>query len=231
MRKSLFILLLLDFFAHNAHGYCNRLPRLICAEYANSRVVVIAKLVSVNHYSPPDTQDWRIYTMRTDKILRGSIENDFRVYEENSSGRAPFYWVTGESYLLFLDARDDGTWWLYGCGNSTPVKGARLVLEAIESMKTRKGGFIQGIVGRTGEAVNLKGARVTIQSNAKTYTATANRQGKFGLHVPAGHYVIQVSLAGWSFAKDPLDTYEDPADITIEDGACAELSFTAERKL
>jgi len=227
MRKGFLIALLGIIFQPSAHAFCNRLPRLICAEYANSGAVLIAKLVVVKHYAPPHKQDWHIYSLQTDKVLRGKIENEFRVYEENSSGRATFDWIKGESYLLFLDSREDGTWWLYGCGNSTPLGRAARVLEAIESMKTRRGGLIQGMVGQTGEAANFKDARVIIKSDAATYRTTLDQEGKFRIHLPAGHYFISVSLADWSFEKDLLDSYEDPANVMIEDGTCAEVSFRA----
>lgn len=230
MRKSFLVGTLLLILPVSAEAYCNRLPRLICAEYANSGAVVTAKLVSVKHYVSPDKQDWYIYTLQADKILRGQIDSEFRVYEENSSGRAPFNWIEGQSYLLFLNSRDDGTWWLYGCGNSTSLKGAIRILDAIDSIKSRKGGFIQGIVGGTGQSIPLRKAQVTIKSDSATYRVVPGNSGRFGLRVPAGRYVIQISLPGWSFEKDPLDSYEDPKNVTIEDGGCAEVSFTAEQK-
>lgn len=230
MRKSFLTGLLLIISQPGAHAYCNRLPRLICAEYANADVVVIAKLVATKHYAPRDKQDWNVYTLKPDKVLRGGLADEFRVYEENSSGRATFDWIRGESYLLFLTNRGDGLYWLYGCGNSSPLKHAKRILDAIDSMKSRKGSFVQGIVGQTGKAANFKQARITIESKAQTYRAALDSDGKFGVHVPAGRYVIRVSLPGWSFEKDPLDSYEDPAAVTVEDGSCAEVSFTAERK-
>lgn len=230
MRKTLSIALAAIIFQPYAHASCSRLPRLICAEYANSDVVVVAKLVAVKHHAPPDKQDWHIYTMQAAKLLRGKIDGEFHVYEENSSGRPAFDWVKGESYVLFLTNRGDGAWWLLGCGNSTPLKRAARVLEAIESIKTRSGGFIQGIVGQEDEGANLRGAHVAIKSDGATYKATVNEEGKFSIHVPAGHYVVRVSLPEWSFKKDEIDTYEDPSNVVIEDGGCAEVAFTATRK-
>jgi len=230
MRRFFFLVLTAIALQPRAHASCSRLPRLICAEYANSDVVVIAKLVAVKHHAPPDKQDWHIYTMQADKVLRGKIDNEFRVYEENSSGRAPFDWIKGESYVLFLTNRGDGAWWLLGCGNSIPFKRAARVLEAIESIKTRSGGLIQGIVGQEGEGASLKGAHVSIKSVDATYYATVNGQGKFSIHVPSGHYVVRVSLAEWLFKTDEIDAYEDPANVVIEDGACAQVAFTATRK-
>jgi hypothetical protein len=230
MRRCFFLVLTAIVLQHHAHASCSRLPRLVCAEYANSDVVVIAKLVEVKHYAPPDKQDWHIYTMRADKLLRGKIDVEFRIYEENSSGRAPFDWIKGESYVLFLTNRGDGAWWLFGCGNSTPFKRAARVLEAIESIKTRSGGLIQGIIGQEGEGASLKGAHVSIKSDDATYSATVDGEGKFSIHVPSGHYVVRVSLPEWSFKKDDINTYEDPLNVVIEDGGCAEIAFTAVRK-
>ena len=46
--------------------------------------------------------DYHLYTMQTERVLRGKINPRFRIYEENSSGRAAFQWKEGETYLLFL---------------------------------------------------------------------------------------------------------------------------------
>lgn len=143
MRRAFLALIVSWFFQPCALGFCKNLPRLVCAEYSNSKSVVIAKLLRTKHVLPADVreQDGFIYTLEATRVLKGEIGHTFRIYEENSSGRAPFGWIKGETYLLFLNLDDDGTWWLYGCGNSAPLKEATYALRAIESMKTRKGGI------------------------------------------------------------------------------------------
>ncbi len=95
----------------------------------------------------PNEQDGHTYTLETDRVLRGKVGFTFDIYEENSSGRAPFAWEKGGKYLLFLNSNEDGKWWLYGCGNlSAPLKEAEFALRTIESMKTRRGGLIHGLV-------------------------------------------------------------------------------------
>src|SRR5215468_4022870 len=109
MRKAILLSALSLFLHPHAFAYCQPLPRLICAEYSNSVAVVTATLLKTQHFTPQDKQDWFIHTLEATKVLKGEIDNSFRVYEENSSGRAPFTWKKGERYLLFLNLRDDGT--------------------------------------------------------------------------------------------------------------------------
>jgi hypothetical protein len=223
MRKG-FSLALLSLILHpTAFAYCKPLPRLICAEYSNSDAVVTATLLKKEHFSPPDKQDWFIYTLETTKVLKGNIEKKFRVYEENSSGRAPFIWKKGESYLLFLNPGGDDTWWIYGCGNSGPIRESDSILKVIGSLESRTGGLIQGLV-RVGKfSAPMQHLTVEIRSVDKSYKTVTTREGKFKQRVQAGHYKVQVLRAGSSFKKDELDSYEDPVDVNIENGGCAEV--------
>jgi hypothetical protein len=65
MRRVVVLLFLFCFCTPLAFAFCNTLLRLVCAEYANSKAVVIAKLIRTEHFSPrdPNQQDWFIYTL------------------------------------------------------------------------------------------------------------------------------------------------------------------------
>ena len=227
MRKITLLLFFSGFLPPVASAYCNTLPRLVCAEYANSKAAVIAKLIQTQHFSPPDRQDWFIYTLETRKLLRGTIAGTFRVYEENSSGRATFYWTKGESYLLFLNPGKDGTWWLYGCGNSTVLRNAGTILKVIESLKARKGGLIEGLVAQHEGGTHREGVRIVVedQNTNRRYKVMTNSDGRFKVHVPAGYYVVRASLPGWSFARDYIMSYEEPHFFQFEDVGCAQVQF------
>ena len=74
--------------------YCRvPLPRLVCAEYSASKVVVEATLAQIQVvHDKDDTEAILAYisTLHTDRGLRGEIGQDFTVYEPNDSGRAMF---------------------------------------------------------------------------------------------------------------------------------------------
>jgi hypothetical protein len=227
MRKILSAFLVLGLLQPSAFGYCKNLPRLVCAEYSNSKLVVTAKLSRTKHVIPADVRelDGFIYTLETTNVLKGKIGHTFQVYEENSSGRASFGWVKGETYLLFLDSNDDRTWSLYGCGNSAPLKEANYALRAIESMKTRKGGLVYGVVEDRYLNPSLEDVSVEICGEKRTYKTGVDKYGVFKIHVPAGQYVVRVSKEGWKFEMDPIMTFEDPEDVKIENGGGAQVAF------
>jgi hypothetical protein len=228
MRRFL-LLVLLSLFSHQvARAYCSPLPRLICAEYANSRAVVTARLLQIKHVAPPDRQDWFVYTLEINEVLKGQIGQQFRVYEENSSGRASFVWKKGESYLLFLQPRDDQTWWLYGCGNSELLRRSSRTLEVIRSLASRRGALIHGLVRSRNGGSGLANAAVEISGNGSSYKTTTDREGMFRLHVPTGRYSVRVILKGWSIQEDKVLTYEDAGDLTIDDGGCAQVVLFGE---
>jgi hypothetical protein len=179
MRRLVVLILASCLFDATALGWCNSLPRLICAEYSQSEVVVIAKLTRKQHFQPQGKQDYYVYSLETSKTLRGKVGEQFRVWEENSSGRASFSWSVGKRYLLFLNPTDDGMWWLCGCGNSAPLEEAASALKVIESLAERHGGVIQGLVtdgGTFPPKSELSGITIQIRGGTKDYEAVTNHK-------------------------------------------------------
>lgn len=216
-------------------AYCNTLPRLICAEYSQSQLVVIAKLRHKRYFPAKNGREgFYIYSLETSRTLRGKVGATFRVYEENTSGRASFSWNIGKSYLLFLDSTDDGMWWLYGCGNSAPLNEAGFTLKVIESLEERHGGLIQGLVtdgGHPRPFVNteLAGITVEVHSEKGEYKTVTDSKGAFKIHVPSGRYTVLPVKSGWTFKKD-VESYEDPGSVNIENGGGAQVQFERDMK-
>jgi hypothetical protein len=230
MRRIATLIFVFCLFHASAFAWCRVLPRLICAEYSQSKLVVIAKLTRKQHFESQGKQDYYVYSLEASNILRGEVSTQFRVWEENSSGRASFSWSVGKSYLLFLNPTDDGMWWLYGCGNSAPVAEAESTLKVIESLPDRQGGIIQGLV-TDGEAFpprsDLSAITIQIRGDNQDYQAVTNRKGEFKVHVPAGHYVVVPSQLGRKFEKS-FESFENPDDVVITNGGGAQVQF--ERK-
>src|SRR5260370_41424663 len=99
MRRLVALALISCFLQPSVFAGCNILPRLICAEYSQSRLVVIAKLTRKQHFQPKGAQDFFVYYLETGRTLRGEVGETLRVREENSSGRASFTWSLGKTYL------------------------------------------------------------------------------------------------------------------------------------
>jgi hypothetical protein len=216
-------------------AYCNTLPRLICAEYSQSQLVVIAKLKHKRYFPAKNGREgFYIYSLETSRTLRGKVGATFRVYEENSSGRASFNWNIGKSYLLFLNSTDDGMWWLYGCGNSVPLENAGFALKVIESMNERHGGLIQGLIIDGGYPrpvgnTELAGITVEVRDEKNQYKTVTNSEGAFKIHVPPGRYTVSPVRSGWTFKKD-IESYEDPGSVNIANGGGAQVQFEREMK-
>jgi hypothetical protein len=224
-----------------AMAFCNvPHPRLICAEYFASSVVVDATLVlasdsesekdkKANPDLPPAAH---IYSLRVNRVFRGETAPIIFLYEANDSGRATFDWVPGREYLLFLfqSSERKGAWALDGCGNSGPVSEAKMALSEIVSIKTaRGGGVIHGVASEQALSTPVAGVHVEAQGASGRYAATTDVKGEFQLNVPAGKYVVLASKDGITFDKADI-SYEDPRNIRIEPGGCAQVQFArAER--
>jgi len=205
-------------------------PRLVCAEYFNSQVVVEATVLprtrTVQDKDDPQGILAFIYTLRADRTFRGKITPTFRVYEANDSGRATFDWQPGRSYLLFLSySKGDDGWVLDGCGNSGPLKDARAALDQIRIIKSdHDGGLIEGFVSTEALSDMLPGVRVEVVGAGHRYATTTDAKGEFRVKVSPGRYSVHASLAGHSFEPAAL-THENPKDLMVESRGCAQVQL------
>jgi hypothetical protein len=202
-------------------------PRLVCAEYFASQLVVEATLIQTRVLPDKHYPEAYVYTLHVNRVLRGKIVATVSVYEGNDSGRAAFDWVRRKKYLLFLFyATDENAWTLDGCGNSGPLSHASKALAEIATIKTvHGGGVIHGVVGES-LSTPLSGVRVEAVGKTGHYEATTNEKGEFQIDVPAGQYVVHALKSGLSFDKDDF-SYEDPEHIQIEPGGCVQIQFDA----
>jgi hypothetical protein len=199
-------------------------PRLVCAEYFSSQVVIQAKLVRSKYVAPSNDVDGHLHQMQTEKVLRGGIGTSFQIWEENSSGRATFPWRTGRSYLLFLLSKGNRGWVLDGCGNSGPLEKKQLEVREIEALQKRHGGMIQVVVGGDWIAWSpaMPGVEVNAQGAQGNFSATTDDKGIAEIHAPAGQYSVTVE----NLPVEPYDfNYDDPRKVVIQNGGCAQIQF------
>ncbi len=203
-------------------------PRLVCAEYSNSKMVVVATLIHkemVREKDDPEGIAAHIYTMKTQRVLKGNPAPTFKIYEENTSGRAGFGWNKGTTYLLFLFSdKAQKAWGLDGCGNSGPLQQSKKALRQIDEMKTKIGGTIYGVISATGLSETLGGISVQAIGQGQRFRAKSNEVGEFQLSVPAGNYSLRATQKGHSFEPDDF-TYESPVGLKIENGGCAQVQL------
>jgi uncharacterized protein with HEPN domain len=215
----------LAFLAADASSVCQvPQPRLVCAEYANSQAVVTAKLVAIREVG--DT-DGHFYTLVSRARLRGQVGPTFDVWEENSSGRATFSWNVGAEYLLFTSySNKDRGWVIDGCGNSGPLDRSTSVLASIKAINTSAAdGVLEGMASTDSWTNGVSDVTIKAAGNGTTFTAKTNRDGRFTVRLPAGRYKISAIHNGWSFLPTPF-SYENPADLNLARGGCAQVHFS-----
>jgi hypothetical protein len=232
MKYSLFLAIVVLLFASPAMGLCDvPQPRLVCAEYFASKVVVEASLVKVKSIHDKDDPEGIAayeYSLHASQVIRGHIDPAFVVYEGNDSGRATFDWKVGRGYLLFLFYSDsDKAWELDGCGNSGAVSGAKVILQQIAAIKaSHEGGVIHGVISQQALSAPVSDVRVEARGANGHYTATTNSKGEFEIKVPAGRYAVRATKAGFSFATADF-SYENPSKVQIESGGCAQVQLVS----
>jgi Carboxypeptidase regulatory-like domain len=232
VKYSSLLLMLVLLSGRPAMAFCNLpQPRLVCAEYFASKVVVEATLVKVKAICDKTDPEYvlaNLYSLRAEKVFRGNIAHVFRVYEGNDSGRATFDWEIRRKYLLFLFYVDsEKSWALDGCGNSGPISLARPVLGQIESIQKNHGdGFIHGVVSQRALSDPISGVRVEARGKRGRYATTTDAKGEFDFKVSPGRYVVRAIRPGFVF--DTADvSYEDTQNVLIEPGGCAQIQLDA----
>jgi hypothetical protein len=208
-------------------------PRLVCAEYFASELVLKATLLqtsAIPDKDDPESNAAYIYTLRVDQLFRGKTPDRIRIYEENDSGRATFEWMPGTQYLLFLVRRSDANGWtLDGCGNSGPVAKKGAALSEIDAIKAaHDGGVIHGVVRVRTSLDFLPRIHVVAQGPRERYAATTDESGQFQIKVPAGRYSVRVVEDGRYFGTYDV-SYEDADGIEIEPGGCAQIQLAETR--
>jgi hypothetical protein len=199
----------------------------VCAEFFASQLVVEATLVQGQDSHGKDSpESASVYTMGVDTVLRGKVSGRFHVHQANDSGRTAVDWTPGTKYLLFLNyLPHEKSWQFDGCGNSGPLGDATAALSQIDAIKAAQGGgMIQGMVSQQALTAPISGVHVEAAGDAGDFATNTNPKGEFHLHVPVGRYILHVVSSGLSFKKADL-SYEDPSDIVIEPGGCAQVQF------
>ena len=202
-------------------------PRLVCAEYTQSKAVVIAKLVGLTSDSKA-FPSYFIYKLVVIRRLRGQVPHTFDLFEGNDSGRAPFDWKLNTRYLLFLEggaAWSHYDWTIDGCGNSGPLTNASSALREIQHISDQRFGLISGAVKDYSQSVGTYGVIIKISGVHYVARTVSDNKGNFSQTVPAGTYKVTAMRDGISIPSD-LFTYENPMHMVIHPGGCAQVQFT-----
>jgi hypothetical protein len=208
------------------------LPRLVCAEYFHSKAIVIARLAGITRVrdSYGDITG-TYYSMTVERTLHGEVPRLFRIYEANDSGRADFIWDVDESYLLFLLEQSPSQGWLIdGCGNSGPSELRGKAIQQVEAISsTSTGATIQGAVGGRSSSHPIAGVQIEATGPDGAKTAQTNRDGRFAMHVSPGKYQVRALSPEKTFIADDL-SYEDPGNLVLQNGGCAQVQFVESTK-
>lgn len=203
------------------------LPRLVCAEYFRSKAVVVANLAGLTKVKDScGDVTGTYYSMTVERSLRGDVPRLFRIYEANDSGRADFIWEIGESYLLFLREQTPTEGWVIdGCGNSGPTELRSKAIQAIQTIDLNSiHATIQGAIGGRSSSFPLAGVQVEVRGSDGIKTAQTARDGSFEVEVTPGKYQVRALSTGKAFVASDL-SYDDPDNLALQNGGCAQVQF------
>jgi hypothetical protein len=221
-------IVLLTLLAGQAGARCNvPRPRLICAEYFQSKAVVIARLTGVTPVKDDyDDLTGTYYSMTVEQLLRGQVARTFRIYQVNDPGGTKADWKTGGSFVVFLRQQTPGgSWTIDGCGNSGPSDSKQSALDQIDMLDPNSNrAKIQGSVGGASFAFPLAGVQIEASGPGGVITTETNAIGKFELRVAPGKYQVRALSPGKTLVADEF-TYENPDNLVLENSGCAQVQF------
>ncbi len=214
-------------------------PVRVCTEYFRSEYVLTAKILSVRKI--PDTPDpnnvegW-FYKIQVQKTYRGGKLPNDEIYTGNDETK--FAMDVGKSYLLFINDNLQSRPQPDACGNSAELSKATAATEAIDKIMKAAGAGAD-IGGRV--MLPVAGSQAMSESGApgislavKNYVGrdqmvTTDQEGRFSVHVSAGHYSVVGASDVWNVVPYTL-AYMKPTDFELQDGSCADLVFLAQPK-
>ena len=189
----------------------------------------LLKIENVLYQNDPQVVLARYYTLKTDRVFRGTPEQTIRIYEENDSGRASFEWKVGAKYILFLfdshERPDQNLFAFDGCGNSGPASHASSVFREIGQVKCeRRTALITGAVSVFNLSGPVPDIEVVARGGGATYSGTTDRKGRFAIKVAPGDYIVEPVHPNSSFTVFDM-SYEDPRHLAMQAGSCAQVQF------
>ena len=212
-------------------------PVRVCTEYFRSDYVLTAKILSVRKI--PDTPDpnnvegW-FYKVQVQKTYRGGKLTNDEIYTGNDETK--FAMEVGKSYLLFINDNLQSRPQPDTCGNSAELSKATAATEAVNKI-LKAAGAGADISGRV--MLPVAGSQAMSESGApgiglavKNYVGrdqmmTTDQDGRFNIHVSAGHYSVVGASDMWNIVPYTL-SYMKPTDFELQDGSCADLVFLAQ---
>jgi hypothetical protein len=112
----------------------------VAEEIGLTKVIAIGKVMSSRNVADPEDPEGdeaTIYTIQIERVLKGHIPSQIRLYSSNTTAR---YWMeVGESHILFLtrewkENRNFADYFVDNCGNSSTLPRGDAVLKQVEEI-------------------------------------------------------------------------------------------------
>ena len=204
-------------------------------EFTRCDVAFIGKVISKRSVMKKGSDvDGIFYTMKVNKLFRGSGKEFIEVYEDNDSARMGL--EVNHTYLIFVFKQKDGRLqgWCRDAIESTEGDYQNKISEIKEVLKNINNGTNGEIIGFVGPYQpsledGIEGIHFDIEGAGKSYKVVSDKNGWFHLLVPAGHYKIKPNELNWSIELTDFCP-EDPDDLDVRTAGGADLAFIAEKK-
>jgi hypothetical protein len=208
----------------NAYAFCFAPQLRVSDEYFISPLVLTGTVTaSRNVVDPEDPEGWTgtFYTIRVEKVYRGTEPKSLVVYSENSTSRFPM--ELNRPYILFLTKDTEANWMVDNCGNSGQVSLDSAVMAQLKQLPLRQS-FVYGEVYSWQSPEHCIPMQLTVHSAKKTATTTVEPNCSFKVDVPPGRYQAVLRRNGTPVAaNDP--NYKDVYCFVVPIGGSAGIAF------
>jgi hypothetical protein len=216
-KLSIMVLLSLQ----SLHALCGEpQPRLLAAEYFDSRMVIEATVTDITQFTAKDetSDDFTRIRLAVNKVYRGpSGRRSEVVTDENNSGRVAFAWIKGEHYLLFVNERGR----VDSCGSSGPMKSSFGALQEVQRINVDSPtGILQGVVFQNEPSTKiviggLRGFKRTLLTKS---------DGTFQVSLPKGCFNIRATSQTKKY-KEHFLSYGSTINACVPGGGAYQVAF------
>jgi Carboxypeptidase regulatory-like domain/Tissue inhibitor of metalloproteinase len=209
---------------------CSCAARLPCQAYGDASAVFIGTVIDsrmINVTQSNYKRNKRVVRLSVDSAFRGIKGSDVEVMTGMGGGDCGFEFVPAGQYLVYA-SEYEGKLSTSICSRTRSISRATEDLNYIRGLATAKAGAtISGKVVRNRQNQNggyenqvMAHIRVTIEGPAKRETKTDDK-GQFSVEgLPAGPYMVKVSLPVGLALTGPSEQ-----KVTVTDRGCAVVEF------
>jgi hypothetical protein len=209
-----------------AFAFCFAPQLRVSDEYFVSDLVFTGTVLSQKDEKDPSDPEYTtgtFYTVRVDKVWRGSPSHRITLYSENTTAR--FSMSIHQRYVMFVTRAEGRKWVVDNCGNSGIASKSAKTIANLRQLPLKQS-YIYGYVYHFGggSESTCEPMKLTVHSSDFSKTTDVHLNCAFQMDVPPGRYSAVLTWKDTVIPSNELN-YKDIYCFDVPSGGSAGLAF------